>query len=426
MKLYIHPNQKMAKFLMALVFTWSNWSVVSQDDVKYIDLLGDSLFPEGILALPDGRLLVGGFGDGSLQFVDPNGNTSNTYLSAPGENGMVIAVGFAHDASTNLLWVSNFNFNTSAGVPGSQLKVFNLSSSDLVATIPPDFINGAFFNEVAITDDGIVYVSDTFNPTIWFAPNMTSVEKFVTNDSLKNPVQPFGLNGLTISPDGQYLIASVMDRLDAGDGRLVRITLSSRAVLDIELQSSGETPTAFANFAGSDGMRFIDGSLYMVNVYSPAGAIYKAEFSDDYSVATLTILEAYQSVYNRPTASALVKNTYWTVQSQLDHIIDDENGALGTPPEIPFQIVGVPFDLLQIVTNATTSPGSVTTTSPVSSPVSAPPPITAPTVSLPDNMSPTKTTTEETSSVSKGWFNLYKNHCLVMISTIIFLVLGTV
>ena len=404
-----------SKFTVAVVilYTWSLVAVAQNDEVvQYIDLLGDALFPEGILPLPDGRILVGGFGDGSLQLIDPTATSSNnsnsntpTYLSRPGENGMVIAVGFAYDESTDLLWVSNFNFNTSAGVPGSQLKVFNLTSSELVATIPEEFINGAFFNEVTLTDDGTAYVTDTFQPTIWVAPNTSAVEVFVTDDLLKNPVQPFGLNGLSLSPDGTYLIASVMDRLDAGDGRLVRITLSTREVVDIELQNSiNETSDAVAGFAGSDGMFFYEDGLYMVNVYSSSGAIYRATFSDDYSVATLTILDAFQDVYNRPTSSALVGNTFWTVQSQLDHIIDDENGALGTPPELPFQIVGVPFYTLLLDT-------------PLSSPSSpiAPTPGTAPSASPP--------TTAKNNSTSSAW-NMFDHtsNALQMFTAVLFIV----
>lgn len=401
---YIIPTTNFTKFAVTTILL--NGSTFAQDNVKYVSLMGDSLFPEGILPLPDGRILVSGFGDGSLQFVTPPSSSSNnttnstTYLSRPGENGMVIAVGFAYDESTDLLWVSNFNFNTSAGVPGSQLKVFNLTSSELVATIPEEFIDGAFFNEVSLTDDGSVYVSDTFAPTIWVAPNTSAVEVFVSNDLLKNPVQPFGLNGLSVSPDGKYLIASVMDRLDAGDGRLVRVTLNTKEVFDIELQnSSNDTSDAVAGFAGSDGMFFYEGTLYMVNVFSSAGAIYQATFSDDYSVAALTILDAFHEVYNHPTASRLVGNTFWTVQSQNDHIIDNENGALGTPPELPFQIVGVPFDDLLEPSSSQSPP-----TAPIT-------PGMAPSVSPPTN---TNNTT------SSGW-NVF-DHALndmYMIATVL-------
>jgi hypothetical protein len=229
----------------------------------------------------------------------------------------------------------------------------------------------------------------------------------VTNDLLKNTEQPFGLNGLALTPDGKYLIASVMDRLDAGDGRLVRIAVNTKEVVNIELQNNNNNNNetnnaAVAGFAGSDGMFFHDGSLFMVNVYSSAGAIYRATFTEEYDVATLSILDAFQNVYNRPTASALVGNTFWTVQSQLDHIIDDENGALGTPPDLPFQIVGVPFDTL-----------ISESTSPISAP-SAPTPVgTAPSASPPTS----------TSAAAENGFSHYSSVQMMIASAIFMLVI---
>jgi hypothetical protein len=74
-----------------------------------------------------------------------------------------------------------------------------------------------------------------FQPTIWMihATNWTTAEpeELGSNDLLKHPAQPFGLNGLALTPDGPYLIASLMDRLDAGDGRLVRLDL--KTTLDV-------------------------------------------------------------------------------------------------------------------------------------------------------------------------------------------------
>jgi len=309
------------------------------NDVEYVSLKGDAVFPEGIHALPNGQLLVGGFGDGSIQQIDKEGNVS--YFSAPGENGMVIAVGMAIDESRNRLWVANFNFNTGDGTPGSQIKVFDLNTKEVVKTIPEDFIKGSFFNEVAIDKKGNIYISDTFNPQIWTAKaDLSGVEVLVNNDLLSNPApdQPFDLNGLAITPNNKYLIASVMDRLDAGDGKLVKINLDSKEVSPIAL--SGEK--AVKGFAGSDGMFFAKGQLFMVNVYSAAGAIITADFNKDYSSAALTVRDAYQDVYDRPTASAISGGKLWTVNSQLDHIIDDANGAKGTPHQTPFEIVGVP------------------------------------------------------------------------------------
>lgn len=303
-----------------------------------VDLLGNATFPEGILTLSTDDILVGGFGDGSIQRIDGDENVS--YFKNPGEDGLVIAVGMAEDVNRGRLWVANFNFDTGDGVPGSQMKVFDVNSGDLLATIPETFIPGVFFNEVAIDNSGNVYVSDTFNPQIWKAGNdLQEVEVFVENDLLSNPApdQPFDLNGLAITPDNNYLIASVMDRLDAGDGRLVRISLTDSSVSGVQLSGT----SAVSAFAGSDGMIFNDNQLIMVNVFSEAGAIITADFSADFGTAALTIRDRFQDSYNRPTASAVRNGRLWTVNSQLDHIIDDNNGALGTDADLPFEVLHV-------------------------------------------------------------------------------------
>jgi hypothetical protein len=328
---------------MAFIISCEKESEPVNTNPEYTQLLGDNLFPEGITTLPNNDIIIGGFGDGSLQRVNAKNEVS--YFSQPGQNGMVIAVGMAVDKARNQLWVANFNFQTASGNPGSNLKVFDLNTGNLLKTIPENFIQGVFFNEVTINDNGTVFVSNTFGPQIYTANiNSTTAEVFVDNALLSNPApdQPFDLNGLTITPDKKYLIASVMDRLDAGDGRLVRINVATKEVSPVTLSGN----QAVSAFAGSDGMFFENGLLYMVNVYSAAGAIITAQFNADYSQAELKIRNAYQSSYNRPTASTIRNGRLYTVNSQLNHIIDDADGQLGTPHEKPFTIVSVPIQEL--------------------------------------------------------------------------------
>ena len=84
----------------------------------------------------------------------------------------------------------------------------------------------------------------------------------------------------------------------------------------------------------------------MVNVYSSAGAIFSARFNSGFDEATLTIHKRFQSAYDRPTASAIRNKIMYTVNSQLNHIIDDKDGQLNTAPSLPFTIVGVPLSEL--------------------------------------------------------------------------------
>lgn len=305
------------------------------DSVETIALQGEGLFPEGVLTAPNGDLFVTGFGNGSiLRVVAAEGDRVEVF-KASGEDGLSSAVGMNLDEARGRLWVSNFSFDTFT----SNLKVFDATTGDLIATVEPtgDGIPEAqFFNEVAIDDDGRVYVSDTLTPTVWTAsPELDGVTVFASDPLLANlDEKPFGLNGLTLTPGGDYLVASVMDRITQGDGRLVRIEVATGEVTDIAL--SGDT----AIFGGGDGILFHGDELLMVNVTPPA-SIVSASFSSDFSSATLTARSAFDEHFDRPTAPAIRGDRLWVVSSQLDHIIDDMNGALDTPPELPFQLVGV-------------------------------------------------------------------------------------
>jgi hypothetical protein len=312
----------------------------SASKTETIALQGAQLFPEGIITLPNNDLLIGGFGDGPIQKIDSKNKVS--YFSKSGENGMVIAVGMALDVKNNRLWVANFNFKTESGNPGSNMKVFDYTTGKLLKTIPETFIQGAFFNEVALDASGRVYVSNTFGPTVYSTTfESTNTDVFATSDLLKNPAadQPFGQNGLTITPDKKYLLVSVMNRTIKGGGTLVRVDLATKEVKSVKLKDDEATKA----FSGSDGMFFYKDQLMMVNVYSQSGAIFSAKFNADYSEASLTIRNKFQSVYDRPTASAIRNGKLYTVNSQLNHIIDDKDGKINTPPVLPFNVVSVPL-----------------------------------------------------------------------------------
>ena len=93
----------------------------------------------------------------------------------------------------------------------------------------------------------------------------------------------------------------------------------------------------------SSGTHFMQG-----NEASAEGAIITAKFNSDYSNAVLIIRNAFNAFYDRPTASTVRQGKLYTVNSQLNHIIDDADGQLNTPHEKPFKIVGVPLkDLLK-------------------------------------------------------------------------------
>lgn len=311
----------------------------SNDQVEFLSLKGEGLFPESILTLPNNDLLVSAVGDGSIQRIDPKGNI--TYFNKPHDNGLLSVLGMAVDKKANRLWVLNLNLKMANGYPGSNIKIFDLGTGTLLKTISENFVVGSFFNEIALDDKGRAYISNTISPTIYTATfEDKEAQVFVKSDLLENPDpdQPLDQNGLSLTPDHKYLIVSVMHRFMAGKGRLLRIDINTKEVTNITLQGEGVKA-----FGGSDGMFFYKKQLLMVNAFARAGAIMTADFNADYSTATLTVKDKFQSAYDRPTASAIRDGKLYTVNSQLNHIVDDKDGKLNTPPTSPFKLAIVPL-----------------------------------------------------------------------------------
>ncbi len=299
-----------------------------------INLPDGMMFPEAIAEDGRGSLYVSVFGSGTLLRIDAAGQSE--VIKSPGEDGMAAPVGVAADATGNRLWVSSINPETFM----SKLHLFELESGTLVASVDAPVDKGPhFLNEIVVGVDGTVYISDTLQPRIWIAALDLEggLQEFVVDPMLANPnpERALGMNGLALTPDGNFLIASIMDRMSQGGGRLVRVSLADRSVRDITLTGD------IATFGGSDGMFFEPGGdLLMVNV-TPPSALTSATFTNDYKQAEISPRTIADDIVDRPSSMAMRGETLWIVNSQLDHVIDDGNGAIGTPPNTPFQIVGV-------------------------------------------------------------------------------------
>ena len=132
-------------------------------DAAFLALPGDSLYPEGVAAAGNGDLFVTGFGNGSILKIT-DGETVEVF-KASGEDGLSSAVGLQVDEARGRLWVANF---TAEGAT-SDLKVYNVASGELLASLADPDDDPHFFNEIALDAEGNAYVSDTLAPIIWRA-----------------------------------------------------------------------------------------------------------------------------------------------------------------------------------------------------------------------------------------------------------------
>ena len=148
-------------FIAVLAFVLAPWPATAAppDNFRAQIDLPDGFFPEGIESGRGTTVFVGSLTDGAIWRGDVR--TGSGAVLADGAAGRV-SVGIAYEAGQNRLWVAG-------GGPGffgaGDVRVYDASSGDLLATFT--FEPGAvgFLNDVAITHDA-VYVTDSFNPQL--------------------------------------------------------------------------------------------------------------------------------------------------------------------------------------------------------------------------------------------------------------------
>ena len=127
------------------------------------------------------------------------------------------------------------------GVSEANLLVFDIVTSKLLAKL--EFTDGKAhgLNDVAIDKlTGKVYISDSLQPIIYTTgPDLRPMEVLVEHPLLEaDPPGSLGLNGLDVTPDGRFIIASVLvDTFptNPSDGVLRRVSLDTKEVVPVKL-----------------------------------------------------------------------------------------------------------------------------------------------------------------------------------------------
>jgi sugar lactone lactonase YvrE len=169
--------------------------------------LPDQFFPEGITATKGGRLYVGSVATGAIYTVAAGETTAELFSDAlaPSTVGMTVST------DGNTLWVCNSNLTTgAAAVAGIDIA----TQAFLVShTIPPFGANaGAFCNDMVMSPDGSLWVTESFGGQIFKIP----AENLLTKDSAEVWLQAgkltppdassFGVNGITLLDGTMYLV----------------------------------------------------------------------------------------------------------------------------------------------------------------------------------------------------------------------------
>jgi sugar lactone lactonase YvrE len=306
--------------------------VPDAETIRRIALLGQRTFPEGIAAhAKTGNLFVGGLAQGEIQRIGPHGAQP---FKRSHEDGLLNVIGLAVDTPNDRLWVCSTSLADPMVSPS--LVVFDARTGEKLAAfaLPADG-RPHFLNDIDVDASGNAYATDSLAPVIWTVPaDLSAVDVFVEDPAFVVDPASFNLNGLVVTPDDRFIVASVPSLDPAGHGHMFRVEIGTRAVTEIELDRP---------FGRADGLVVVDTGR-MIASGSPPG-LHQLEFAADYRSARVTPIEGFESELDLPTTAAIAADRLWVVNSQLDHYVVAVFGDRG-PPELPFEIVGIPVEAL--------------------------------------------------------------------------------
>jgi sugar lactone lactonase YvrE len=271
-------------------------------------LPGSNVFPEGIDYWgKTGQYFVSSTGDGSVLRGEIDEPAAAPF-AAPA--GPFSAIGVRVDKRNGLLYV--------AGGPTGTVRVIDAVTGALLKTFTSG--PGGFLNDLIVAQNGDVYVTDSFRPTLWRiragAP-AGALEAWLSFASTPLQYTPgFNVNGIVETQGGRYLII-----VQSSTGKLFRIDVGTQEVQAIDLGGQ---------LVNGDGLELDHKTLYAV----AAGAIVKVEFDQGFASGTV-VSRTTDPSFLSPTTLTLVGKRLLVVNSQFAR----RNGGL--PPILPFTVSAI-------------------------------------------------------------------------------------
>lgn len=269
------------------------------------------LIPEGITFNP----MTGDFYLSSI-FKDKivkvsKGKTTDLFPS--GYEGFQGGVGLHVDHKRNILWTCSGN------IMGNKFRraihAFDLNTMRVLKKVvhPADSVK-RFYNDLVIADDGSVFITDTFDNSLW----KWSLDMESPDDKNIGPVKlPLDAavefpNGITITPDNEYLIVATARGL-----KRVNINTNHVEILP--------KPTGSLSSAGLDGIEYYKGSIVAIqNGYDKNSDMKLVRYflsKDHDKIEKVEVLDTGNKYFDVPTTLTIVNDEVFVIaNSQLDNL----------------------------------------------------------------------------------------------------------
>jgi len=262
------------------------------------------LFPESVTSLKDGTIILGSV-PGGVYKIKPGEKEVKPFIAREG-NGFTTVLGVFADEKANTLWLCN----TGPGV----LKAFDLATGMAKGSYPMP--QGAVCNDIAVSDTGTAYASDTAGAKLFMVKKGASALEQAAADPLLA-----GADGLAFGDKNTLYVNSVtankMLRVDLGsDGKSTKVT---------ELKLSGP-------LGAPDALRAIGKNKFVQsengNAARTGGRL--ALIAIDPKTNTATIKTLKEGMLATPAATA-TKGMAWVVEGKQDYRNGKNKGQDPTP-----------------------------------------------------------------------------------------------
>lgn len=277
-------------------------------------LEGSQVFPEGIAVdARSGDAFVGSSVNGDIFRIKP-GMAKGELLQAGGAVGRQAAFGMKVD-SAGRLWV--------AGGPSGALALVDTTTSATLAVWKAPADVPSFLNDLVITRDGNVYVTDSFRPVLYrlrpTAGSAVALEPWL--DLSKTPIRykpnEINLNGIVASPDGRYLLS-----VQLATGQLWRIDTQSKAVMQVRIEG---------DLTAGDGLVLVGAHLWVMR--NAHHELARVRLAVDWGSGRVE-QRVTDSRLNYPTTAAMSSAGLMVANGQLDR-------QKNPPVLLPFDVVTV-------------------------------------------------------------------------------------
>jgi hypothetical protein len=281
---------------------------------KSISLPGANLFPEGIAADTMGGLYISSLIQGRILYLAPGSHAPRVFVT-DGRDGLMSTAGMMVTPDGKTLYVCNsdIGFGQFSGASKPGLVAFDTTTTALTGRW--NFPDGGLCNDLTLTPDGTVLMTDSFKPRILaLQPGADELTQWATDNRFSG--EGFNLNGITWTNHGVFVVkynSNELFRITAGSGG------TAGAIESVQLSRP---------LAGPDGIKtLVNGDLLVVE---GGGTLARIRI-----IGLEGVVETVGNNLNVPTTATVIDGVAYVVEGQLDHL--PSPGKTVSPPD-PFQI----------------------------------------------------------------------------------------